>query len=41
MKWKIDLNIINRWKEGKTGMPLVDSIMRELNTIGHISNRAR
>ena len=28
--WNIDLNAIKRWKEGQTGVPLVDANMREL-----------
>jgi len=30
-----------KWREGKTGIPLVDSIMRELNATGYIKNRGR
>ncbi len=29
------------WKEGKTGFPLVDAGMRELNTTGYMHNRVR
>ena len=30
-----------KWREGKTGFPLVDAGMRELNTTGFMHNRAR
>lgn len=30
-----------RWKEGRTGMPLVDANMRELAATGFMSNRGR
>lgn len=29
------------WKQGKTGFPIVDAAMRELNTIGWMHNRSR
>ena len=30
-----------RWKEGTTGVPLVDAAMRELSATGYIGNLAR
>jgi len=33
--------MINRWRSGTTGMPIIDAIMRELTSVGFISNRAR
>ena len=30
-----------KWCEGKTGYPIVDAGMRELNTIGYMHNRVR
>lgn len=39
--WKYDEKLINAWKEGRTGYPLVDAGMRELNTTGHQHNRIR
>ena len=41
IEWSDDLEKINRWKEGKTGVPLVDANMRELRTTGWMSNRGR
>lgn len=32
---------LDRWKEGKTGYPLVDAGMRELNATGYMHNRVR
>jgi deoxyribodipyrimidine photo-lyase len=31
-----DMELINRWKQAKTGMPLIDALMRELNTSGYL-----
>ena len=39
--WRSDLDLINRWKTGTTGMPIVDAFMRELNATGFMSNRGR
>lgn len=39
--WKKELEIVQRWREGSTGMPLVDAFMRELNAVGYMSNRGR
>ncbi|CAK9095684.1 Cryptochrome DASH [Durusdinium trenchii] len=39
--WKRDLGAERRWKEGSTGVPLVDAAMRELNETGYIGNLAR
>jgi len=39
--WRVDKNLIQRWREGKTGMPLIDALMRELNESGFMSNRGR
>lgn len=30
-----------KWKDAKTGFPIVDAIMRQLNSTGYISNRSR
>lgn len=46
LNW-IDLNIqenkekFEKWKEGKTGFPIVDAGMRELNSTGFMHNRVR
>ncbi len=30
-QWKTDMAIVNRWRAGQTGMPLIDALMREMN----------
>jgi len=32
---------LEAWREGRTGLPLIDAAMRELNATGYMSNRAR
>jgi deoxyribodipyrimidine photo-lyase len=39
MKW--DNRYFNKWKDGKTGIPIVDATMRELNQTGYCHNRGR
>lgn len=41
MKWKYDQNLFNKWKNGKTGIPLVDAAMIQLKKTGWIHNRLR
>jgi deoxyribodipyrimidine photo-lyase len=41
LDYKTDISIISRWRIGRTGVPIVDAIMRELNVTGFISNGAR
>jgi deoxyribodipyrimidine photo-lyase len=41
IKWSYDKDLFEAWKEGKTGFPLVDAGMRELNKTGHQHNRIR
>lgn len=41
IKWTTDNIIFKKWCEGKTGYPIVDAAMRQLNTIGYMHNRAR
>jgi deoxyribodipyrimidine photo-lyase len=41
IRWRNDLGEFERWKEGKTGYPIVDAAMRQLKEIGWIHNRAR
>jgi len=36
-----ELSLFNIWKEGRTGFPLIDANMRELNQTGFMSNRGR
>jgi len=39
--WSNNENHFEAWCQGKTGYPLVDAGMRELNTTGHMHNRVR
>jgi deoxyribodipyrimidine photo-lyase len=39
--WFKDDKLLKVWQEGKTGYPLVDAGMRELNTTGTMHNRVR
>jgi deoxyribodipyrimidine photo-lyase len=39
--WRYDENEFKAWCEGKTGYPIVDAGMRELNTTGYMHNRVR
>jgi deoxyribodipyrimidine photo-lyase len=39
--WRGDDEAFARWREGETGVPIVDAAMRQLNAEGWIPNRAR
>lgn len=39
--WRNDVNEFNAWCEGRTGYPIVDAGMRELNNTGFMHNRVR
>jgi deoxyribodipyrimidine photo-lyase len=39
--WRNAPEDFERWKQGKTGYPIVDAGMRELNTTGYMHNRVR
>lgn len=39
--WRYDEDAFGVWCEGRTGYPLVDAGMRELNATGHMHNRVR
>jgi len=39
--WRNNEAEFEKWKEGKTGYPIVDAGMRELNTTGFMHNRVR
>ena len=39
--WKPDSDIVQRWKDGQTGMPIIDALMREMNHTGFMPNRGR
>jgi len=41
IRWHHNSNWFEAWKQGKTGYPIVDAGMRELNTTGYMHNRAR
>jgi deoxyribodipyrimidine photo-lyase len=39
--WSSDRDAFRRWREGSTGVPLIDANMREMNATGFMSNRGR
>jgi len=39
--WDTNPETVQRWKKGMTGMPLVDSLIREMNATGFMPNRGR
>lgn len=41
IEWDNNRTLFNKWKEGKTGYPVIDACMRELNTTGYMHNRGR
>jgi deoxyribodipyrimidine photo-lyase len=41
MEWRQDEVAFEAWKQGKTGYPIVDAGMRELNATGFMHNRVR
>lgn len=41
INWQIDTKAFHMWCEGRTGLPIVDACMRELNTTGYMHNRGR
>ncbi|MCK7591259.1 DNA photolyase family protein [Subsaxibacter sp. CAU 1640] len=41
IKWRNNENEFEQWKEGKTGYPLVDAGIRQLNETGFMHNRVR
>ncbi|WP_440825174.1 cryptochrome/photolyase family protein [Psychrobacter cryohalolentis] len=41
INWSYDEDAFAAWREGKTGVPLVDAAMRCLNTTGFMHNRLR
>lgn len=40
-KWRHNPTVFRRWMSGKTGCPIVDAGMHELNETGHMHNRLR
>ena len=41
IKWENNQKLLNLWKNGKTGFPVVDAGIREMNKTGFMHNRAR
>ncbi|MFC0178808.1 deoxyribodipyrimidine photo-lyase [Thorsellia kenyensis] len=41
IEWRNDMSLFDAWKEGKTGYPIVDAAMRQLNQTGWMHNRLR
>ncbi|KAG0709751.1 DNA photolyase, FAD-binding/Cryptochrome [Suillus ampliporus] len=41
VKWEVNEEHLNAWKEGRTGIPIVDAAMRQINTMGWTHNRMR
>ncbi|WP_280770218.1 cryptochrome/photolyase family protein [Salipaludibacillus daqingensis] len=41
IRWSSDKQLLEKWKAGKTGFPIVDAGMRQLNEIGWMHNRLR
>ena len=41
LQWNNDENLLNKWKKGYTGYPIVDAGMRELWQTGYMHNRLR
>ncbi len=41
LEWHFNENLFEAWREGKTGFPIVDAGMRQMNSIGWMHNRLR
>ncbi len=41
IRWSYDTELFQKWRDGKTGFPIVDAGMRQLNTTGYMHNRVR
>ncbi|MBD3273096.1 deoxyribodipyrimidine photo-lyase [Candidatus Dependentiae bacterium] len=41
IRWTKSKTFFNKWKKGKTGIPLIDAGMKELNETGYMHNRIR
>lgn len=41
IKWENDKKLFDKWVQGKTGFPIVDAGMRQLNKTGYMHNRCR
>lgn len=40
-QWNTNKKLVNLWKQGETGIPIIDAGMKELNATGFMHNRAR
>ena len=41
VRWEYDNDLFQQWCEGKTGYPIVDAAMRQLNHMKWMHNRCR
>lgn len=41
IRWPNDQRLLAAWREGRTGYPIVDAAMRQLNRTGYMHNRLR
>ncbi len=41
IEWQADESLIQAWRDGRTGYPIVDAAMRQLRATGWMHNRAR
>jgi len=41
IEWENNPTFIKKWKTGKTGIPIIDAAMNEMNTTGWMHNRCR
>ncbi|KIL00609.1 hypothetical protein PAXRUDRAFT_712848 [Paxillus rubicundulus Ve08.2h10] len=41
VRWEVDEEHLTAWKQGATGIPIVDAAMRQMNTMGWLHNRMR
>ena len=41
LPWQYNKKLFSTWQRGKTGLPIIDAAMRQLNTIGWMHNRLR
>jgi len=41
IKWENNKDLIELWKSGETGFPMVDACMRQMNNTGYMHNRGR
>lgn len=41
LEWPNDESLFKAWREGRTGYPIVDAAMRQLNATGNMHNRLR